>query len=109
MSKIMVHCYSTDETINPFVIGYMVNPSLNCNKVFKIQVEKCLSISFFDKTMATIKDFLRKKNTCVMEILMIYNNNGEIPKEVYKVLICVFILSYKIIFVLTICCVNKKP
>ena len=35
MSKIMVHCYSTDETINQFVIGYIINPSLNCNKVFR--------------------------------------------------------------------------
>ena len=39
MSTRMVHCYSTDETINQFVIGYMINPSLNCNKVFRIQVE----------------------------------------------------------------------
>ena len=39
MSKIMVHCYSTDETINQFVIGYIVSPSLNCNKVFRVQVE----------------------------------------------------------------------
>ena len=30
MSKIMVNCYSTDETINQFSIGYMINPSLNC-------------------------------------------------------------------------------
>ena len=40
MPKIMVHCYTTDETINQFAIGYMINPSLNCNKVFGIQVEK---------------------------------------------------------------------
>ena len=44
MSKIMVYYYSTDETINPFAIGYMINPSLNCNKVFIVQVEKCLSV-----------------------------------------------------------------
>ena len=34
MSKRMVHCYSTDETINQFAIGYTINPSLNCNKLF---------------------------------------------------------------------------
>ena len=39
MSKIMVHYYTIDETINPFAIGYMINPSLNCSNVFKIQVE----------------------------------------------------------------------
>ena len=26
MSKIMVHCYYKDETINQFSIGYMINP-----------------------------------------------------------------------------------
>ena len=26
MSKIMVHCYSTDETNNQLEIGYMINP-----------------------------------------------------------------------------------
>ena len=34
MSKIMVHLYSTYERINPFTIGYMINPSLHINKVF---------------------------------------------------------------------------
>ena len=35
----MVHCYSTDKTINKFAIGYMINPSLNFKNVFRIQVE----------------------------------------------------------------------
>ena len=34
MSKRIVHCYSIDESIIQFSIGYMLNPSLNCNKVF---------------------------------------------------------------------------
>ena len=54
MSKIMVHCYSTYETINQYAIGYMINPSLNCNKVFRVQVEKLLSVSFHSRTMKTI-------------------------------------------------------
>ena len=33
MSKLMIHYYSTDNTMNQFEIGYMINPSLNCNKV----------------------------------------------------------------------------
>ena len=37
--KRMVHCYSTDKTINKFAIGYMINPSLNFKNVFIIQVE----------------------------------------------------------------------
>ena len=41
MSKRMILCYTTDETINQFESGYMINPSLKFNNVFRIQVEKC--------------------------------------------------------------------
>ena len=34
MSKIMVHIYSIDDSINQFKISYMIKPSLNVNKVF---------------------------------------------------------------------------
>ena len=59
MTKIMVHCYSADESIDQISIGYMVNPSLNCNRVFREQVEKCLSVSFHKNTMETIRNFLK--------------------------------------------------
>ena len=39
--------------------------------------------------METIKDYLRKKNTCVMELMMFYENNGVKPKKVYRLLSCV--------------------
>ena len=77
----MVHCYSADESINPFAIGYMINPSLNCNKVFTEQAEKFSSVSFHKKTRETIKMFLRKKNTCVTALIMFYENNGENQKK----------------------------
>ena len=35
LSKIMVHIYSTENTIRQFAIGYMTNPSLNINKIFR--------------------------------------------------------------------------
>ena len=38
--------------------------------------------------MENIRDYLRKKNTCVMEVIIFYENNGEKPKKVYKVLSC---------------------
>ena len=43
-SKIIVPYYSTDESINQFAIGYIINPSLNCKKVFRIQFKKFLSL-----------------------------------------------------------------
>ena len=89
MSKRMVHCYSKDEIINKCAIGYMINPSLNCNKVFREQVEKSLSVSFHKNTMETIKYRLMKKNTCVIILIMIYEYNGQETKQKYKVLGCV--------------------
>ena len=87
--KRTVHCYSTDKPINKFAIGYMINPSLNFKEVFRIQVEKYLSISFSARTMKTIEDSMRKNNTCVMALIIIHYNNGEIPKKVYRGLSCV--------------------
>ena len=80
MSKRMVHCYATDENINQFAIGYMINPLLKFKNVFKIQVEKSLSVSSYFRTMKTIKDFMMNNNTCVMALIMFYENNGEIQK-----------------------------
>ena len=76
MFKRMVHCYTTYETINPFSIGYMINPSLNFNNSFRTQVEKCLCVSFPARKMKAIKYFLMKNNTCGMSLIMIYENNG---------------------------------
>ena len=81
MYKKTVHCYSTDESTNQFAIDYMINPSLNCDKLFIEQVEKYWSVSFHSSKMETIRDFLKKKNTCVMALIMIYENNlGNVKK-----------------------------
>ena len=80
-TKRMVHIYTTGKTIHQFAIGYTINPSIKFNKIFKTQVEKCLGYSFSIRTMKTINDCLMKKNTPVMALIMIYENNGEIPKK----------------------------
>ena len=89
MSKELVHCYSTDETINQIAICYMINPSLKFNILFRTQVEKCLSLSFDDSKMEAIKYCMIKKNTCVMALIMIYENNGEKTRKNNRVLSCV--------------------
>ena len=81
MSKIMVHCYYTDETINQFEISYMINPLLNYNKLFRVKFEQCLSVSFASRKMETIRYFLKKNNTYVMALIMIYENNGGNAKK----------------------------
>ena len=39
MYKIFVYIYTTDKQINQFEIGYMINPTLQVNKVFREQVK----------------------------------------------------------------------
>ena len=39
MYKRMLHCFTTDKTISPFAIGYMINPSLKFNNALRTQVE----------------------------------------------------------------------
>ena len=81
MSKIKVHCYSTDEHINQFSIGYMINSLLKCDKVFRLKVGTFLSFSFAYNTMNIIRHCLKKKNMCVMARIMIYENNrGNVKK-----------------------------
>ena len=60
MYKRMVRCYSIDESINQFAIGYMINPSLKFNNEFRTQVEKYLSVYFSAGKMKTIKNCLMK-------------------------------------------------
>ena len=81
MSKIMVHIYSIDDSINPFPIGYMVNPSLHFNKLFREKVGNFSSASFHKKTMETIKGCLKNKNICVISLIIFYENNGLKPKK----------------------------
>ena len=89
VSKIMVQYYYIDETIHQFAIGYMIKPSLHFKKLFIEQVETFLSSTFYEKKMETIKYYLRNKNTCVMTLIMFYDNNGLKPKKMYRVLSCV--------------------
>ena len=61
MFKIIVHCYNIDETINQFTIGYIINPSLKFNNIFRTQVENFSSVSFSSIIMKNIRYFLMKK------------------------------------------------
>ena len=79
LSKRMVHIDTNGETIYQFAIGYIINPSLQFNNTFRTQVEKCLSGSFSIRTMKAIK-IMMNMNTFIMELIITYENNGEIPK-----------------------------
>ena len=87
----MLHYYYTNETINQFEISYMINPSLNYNKVFRVKVEEFSSVSFAYRKMETIRYFLKNKNTCVVALIIIYEKNGG-NEKMYRALSCVFII-----------------
>ena len=89
MSKRMVHIYTTEKTVHKLAIGYMVNPSLHVNKMFKTQVEKRLGCYFSIKKKKTIRDFLTKNINSVMEEIMIYETVGASIKKLYRVLRCI--------------------
>ena len=113
----MVHIYRTEKAINQFEIGYMINPYLNINRIFREQVQKFLGCSFSTKTMKAIRDCLLKKNTSVMALITINENSGKNIRKVYRVLssvvyniiknyICIDYLSCKS---KTLCGISKNP
>ena len=57
----------------------MINLSLKFNNALRTQVEKFLGVYFSIRTMKTSKNCLMKKNTYFMALILIYENNGEIP------------------------------
>ena len=70
----------------------MINPTLNINKAFKEQVNKCMNNLFDAITQPNIRTKLEKKNVRVLALLMFYETRNN-PKKVFKVLSCVI---YKI-------------
>ena len=48
------------------------------------QVEKFLDATFDEKTMETIRGCMKNNNTCVIALIMFYENNGVKPKTVYR-------------------------
>ena len=104
----MVHIYSTDEWINQFAIGYMINPSLHINKLFRQQVEKFLNATFHEKTMVTIIYVMKNKDTCVIALIFFYEKKVTKPNNYIGCWVVPFLISYTIMFLLTIYRVNQK-
>ena len=67
----------------------MINHSPKFNNAFLTQVEIFLGDYLYISTMKTIKNCIMKKNTSIIALIIIYENNGKDTKTVYKVLICV--------------------
>ena len=81
MSKIMVYFYATNGQMNQFEIGYMINPPLHINMVFREKFEKCLRDTYHENTMETIRNVIKNKDTCVIALMIFYESKGNKPKK----------------------------
>ena len=61
MSKSYIWIEETNQRINEFSFGYMLNPTLYKNKAFKDQVKACLKHTFGKDTNSHINTILMKK------------------------------------------------
>ena len=61
MSKSYIWIEETNQRINEFSIGYMMNPTLNRNRSFRDQVKLCLKNTFGQNTNIHIVKTLFKK------------------------------------------------
>ena len=94
MAKSYIWLEETNEGMNKFSIGYMINPNFSINKAFKEQVTKCMKTAFGAIIQQHISKILSKNNTRVFALFMFYETRQKKPKKLFTVLSCVI---YKII------------
>ena len=69
MAKSFIWLEETKERINKFLIGYMVNPTLNISKAFREQVTKCMNITFVAITQPHIITIFKKEEFNIVIII----------------------------------------
>ena len=67
----------------------MVNPTLRVNKAFKEQVEKCMNDTFGTLAQTFIRNTIKKKNTCVLTLVMFCETRHKNATKYFRVLSCV--------------------
>ena len=77
MSKTFVYLHHIEEPINEFDISYMVHPIFHVNKSFKEHMEKCMNDEFGTITKLSIKNSMKKKNTCVLAVVIFYETRHK--------------------------------
>ena len=50
--------------------------------MFREQVGKLLNASFHENTMVHIRDAMKKKDTCVISLILVYYSKGENQKNI---------------------------
>ena len=78
-----------------FQVGYMLNSVLKIKKAFREQVESNMALTFSYKTMTPIRKVLRKENTCVISLLIFYENRKNMIFKVLSSVIYCIIANYE--------------
>ena len=89
MSKSYIWLEETNQLINEFSIGYMMNTNLNTNKAFRDQVKACLKNTFGPSTNIHIGITLSEKITRVLALVILYDNAKIYIRKIFRVLSCV--------------------
>ena len=109
MSKGFVYLHDAKELINEFAIDYMVHPTFHANKAFKEQVEKYMNDTFGTITQPFIINTTKKKNICVLALLMFYETKHKYETKVFIVLSCViYIIIENYVCIENIACQSKQ-
>ena len=89
MSKSYIWLEETNQRINEFYIGYMLNPTLNRNRAFKDQVKVCFKHTFVPDTNTHIAKTLSKNHTRVLALVLFYESGKKYIRKLFIVLSCV--------------------
>ena len=81
MDKSYIWFEETNQRINELSIGYMMNPNLNMNKVFREQVKVCMKTIFSTSNMTQISKILLKPNTRVLALAMFFDNRKKMQRK----------------------------
>ena len=84
MAKSYIWLKVTNQRINDFSIGYMMNPNLIINKYFKQQARKCMKKTFGTTTQQHINKVLSKKYTGVLALFMFYETRQKNLRNISK-------------------------
>ena len=78
----------TNQLINEFSIGYMMNPNFSIDISFKERVKICMKTTFGTMTRQHISKLLSKTNTILLELVMFYDTRNKSKETFQSVELC---------------------
>ena len=88
MAKSYIWLEETNQVINEFSIGYMMNPNLIIKKAFREQVKVFMKNTFSTSTMTHISKILLKTDARVLSLVMFYETKKKRKENVQNFELC---------------------